>query len=75
VAEVLLGVGLSFAGCRWAVDLPPAPGVAILAALLLPNLLVTAPGVLLVRRTRYRWPLQLVPLMFVGFVLGQFACR
>jgi hypothetical protein len=71
LAEILIGVGLSLKGCASAVDLPPAPLFAMMFMFIVPNLAVTVPGVLLVRQAALRWVIQILPLLFLVWMLAR----
>jgi hypothetical protein len=69
LAEVVLGVGLSVKACADA-DEPFG-----MYAFLVPNLLVTLPGRALMRQTRARWWLQLIPVLFLAWVFKALVLR
>jgi hypothetical protein len=71
----LLGIGLSFEGCAYGVDLPPVPLVAMVLGFVVPNIAVTVPGIALVSHAPFRWVLQVIPVLFIGWVLIAFVFR
>ena len=69
LAEVVLGFGLSLKACTSAEE------YAVGLAFLVPNILVTLPGLALMRQKRPRWLLQLVPILFLGWVFKALMLR
>ena len=57
-------------GCAEGVEMPPVPLLAMLVGFIVPVILLTLPGVLLITKVRARWWFQILPPILIAWLLS-----
>ena len=70
LVEIAGGLGLSLRGCAEGVEMPPVPLLAMLVGFIVPVILLTLPGVLLITKVRARWWFQILPPILIAWLLS-----